>query len=409
MKNSMFKRFLVLFVLTLLPILLTAANAFSESVSVTSPNGGEVWGVGDTKRIQWSPTGTFTSFTTQVSRNGGSTWSTLESGLPGNYTYRDWVVTSPGSTSCRIKVIGYYSGGSVEDISNSNFTIGQLTVISPNGGETWQAGTTHDITWTHSSVTGNIQIQPYLNNSPQPNITTSAPNTGSYGWQIPEEYTPGTTYKIGISAMSGNVSDFSNANFTIVVKNPEPAVPTLSLPTNWQELSSGDVSFDWTDAANATKYRIKVSENQDMSGALVDQYATVSNYSQDGLAPSTYYWQVGAYNADNVVKWTGVWAFVVKNPEQPATGTISVTTNLSSATFDITGPANYSGSGTSWTKTGAPIGTYMITFNPVSDYNTSTDSPKTLIEGGLISFEGIYTPVGNGTFNKNNMALWYFP
>jgi hypothetical protein len=63
-------------------------------------------------------------------------------------------------------------------------------------------------------VTGNILIQPYYAGNELPAITTSAPNTGSYSWQIPEGY-PGGNYKIGISAMSGNVSDFSDTDFTI--------------------------------------------------------------------------------------------------------------------------------------------------------------------------------------------------
>ncbi|MFI5114920.1 MAG: hypothetical protein ACHP7J_07230, partial [Terriglobales bacterium] len=42
-------------------------------------------------------------------------------------------------------------------------------------------------------------------------------------------------------------------------------------------------------------------------------------------------------------------------------GTISVTTNLSGATFTLTGPANYSGGGTSFTQGNAPAGAYTIT------------------------------------------------
>jgi len=44
-------------------------------------------------------------------------------------------------------------------------------------------------------------------------------------------------------------------NFQVVI--PDPEVPTLQSPSNWQELSSGNVNFNWTDAANAVKYRIK--------------------------------------------------------------------------------------------------------------------------------------------------------
>src|SRR5204862_148622 len=89
-----------------------------------------------------------------------------------------------------------------------------LTVTSPNGGESWQAGTTHNITWNSSNVTGTIQIQPYLNGVAQTNIDPTAPNTGNYSWTIPSNYTPGTTWKMTVSAMSGSISDISDANFT---------------------------------------------------------------------------------------------------------------------------------------------------------------------------------------------------
>jgi hypothetical protein len=55
-------------------------------------------------------------------------------------------------------VIGYYFGGSVEDISDSSFAIGQLTVLTPNGGEFWQAGTTQAITWDFSAVLLDDQV-----------------------------------------------------------------------------------------------------------------------------------------------------------------------------------------------------------------------------------------------------------
>jgi hypothetical protein len=120
-----------------------------------------------------------------------------------------------------------------------------LNVTSPNGGENWQAGTTQAITWTSSSgVTGTVQIQPYLNGVAQTNIASSAPNTGNYSWSIPSNYTSGTTYKIGISAMSGTVSDFSNSNFTI-------SVPTSSLTVSPTSLTLGSTSNS-SDQINVT-------------------------------------------------------------------------------------------------------------------------------------------------------------
>ena len=300
-----------------------------QNVTVTEPNGGEVWDVGDVERIEWSNPGGYSSMTLQVSRNGGSTWSTIQSGLPGDYYWRDWTVTGPATTSGRIRVTGYYEGGSRYDTSNSSFTICQpdldviypnggqtwymghdytvtwsrtacsdsyikielyrgtsppivlqfeagtpndgsqtihipvdgsvgaysdyrialsatdgdpwdfsdsgftiaaptLTLLSPNGGEEWEAGTTHTITWSSSQVTGGILIQPYRDGAPCTVLTTDTTNDGSYDWTIPADYVGSSQYQIGISAMDGHVSDMSASDFTI-------SAPTASLDVTYPD------------------------------------------------------------------------------------------------------------------------------------------------------------------------------
>ncbi|MCX6632835.1 MAG: hypothetical protein NTW28_34990 [Candidatus Solibacter sp.] len=74
----------------------------------------------------------------------------------------------------------------------------------------------------------------------------------------------------------------------------------------------------------------------------------------------------------------------------PTAGTISVTTNLSSAMFSITGPATYSGSGTSLAISNAPSGQYTITYGAVAGYNTPTSQTQTLAAGGTITFTATY-------------------
>jgi len=84
------------------------------------------------------------------------------------------------------------------------------------------------------------------------------------------------------------------------------------------------------------------------------------------------------------------------NP-QP-TGSISVTTNLPTATFSISGPDNYSGSGTAFTVNNAPAGTYTITYDAVSGYKAPTSETNTLASGGNIAFTGTYS-LATGTIS----------
>lgn len=80
------------------------------------------------------------------------------------------------------------------------------------------------------------------------------------------------------------------------------------------------------------------------------------------------------------------------NWSQPASGTIDVTTNLPTATFTIAGPATYTGGGTSFTQTNAPVGTYTVTFNTPAGYAVQQPSPQALSAGTIITFTGNYQP-----------------
>ncbi|MGB7758548.1 MAG: LamG-like jellyroll fold domain-containing protein [Bryobacteraceae bacterium] len=89
----------------------------------------------------------------------------------------------------------------------------------------------------------------------------------------------------------------------------------------------------------------------------------------------------------------------------PGTGTIQVTTDLSAATFTLSGPAGYTGSGTSWTQANAPTGAYTITFGAVPGYTTPAPQTQTLTTGGTITFAGAYGGlVGWWTFDSTDIS-----
>ncbi len=72
-------------------------------------------------------------------------------------------------------------------------------------------------------------------------------------------------------------------------------------------------------------------------------------------------------------------------------GTITVTTNLETATFTINGPQSYTASGMNWSASNAPAGTYVIVYGDVRKYNKPVSESKTLQGGGIIEFHGQYT------------------
>ena len=105
---------------------LQLAPTGSASITVTSPNGGENWGVGTSHPITWTSTNLTGNLAITLSRNGGSTYTeTLATSVPENTGSSTWVVTGPASTTCRVKITSI-ADPSVSDISNDNFAIYDL-------------------------------------------------------------------------------------------------------------------------------------------------------------------------------------------------------------------------------------------------------------------------------------------
>jgi len=96
-------------------------NVSQRSITVTSPNGGETWFVGDSRNITWTSENAGANVKIEISRDGGSTWSTITSSTPNDGSYA-WTVTTPASTACRIRITST-SYPAVSDTSNANFTI----------------------------------------------------------------------------------------------------------------------------------------------------------------------------------------------------------------------------------------------------------------------------------------------
>jgi uncharacterized protein YjdB len=97
-----------------------------------------------------------------------------------------------------------------------------ITVTAPNGGEVYDAGSTHTITWTSVSMASeNVMIEAYELNGGTgtwgwQTIIASTPNDGSEDFTIPSDAFYGTQYSIRITGLTSSTSDVSDAPFTII-------------------------------------------------------------------------------------------------------------------------------------------------------------------------------------------------
>jgi len=159
---------------------------------------------------------------------------------------RDWIVTTPVASNCRIRVINNQDT-TMGDTTHGSFTIipSAITVNIPNGGEVWTQNVPYNIRWRRLGFSGtNIQ----LNTSyPSANWTTIASNRpgsdSSYLWTVNSTAT--TTARIRlVNTINANQSDTSDANFTIARPSMLVTFPAVQdtmfvgLPMNftWQSL-----------------------------------------------------------------------------------------------------------------------------------------------------------------------------
>ena len=100
-------------------------SAHPPTVTLQTPNGGEVIPEGSFYTIRWGAPATAETFNLALSINGGSTWRVIDQGVvDSSFVWQAPPVTTT-RTNCRIRVRGYSATNALlgADISNGSFTI----------------------------------------------------------------------------------------------------------------------------------------------------------------------------------------------------------------------------------------------------------------------------------------------
>jgi hypothetical protein len=271
-------------------------NFTAPTLTVTSPNGGEVWAPNSTHNVTWTSTNAGTTVTIDLLLNGTPTLNiATNASNNGSFGWTIPVSVAEGNTYT-VRV----TAASASDVSNAFFTISAggatLQITSPNGGEQWQTGTPHTITWQtgNTSVTPNVQLLLLENGAETVVIANSTPNDGSQPWTVTQGLTPGAFYRVRIrSTTNAANTDDSDANFTIT--NVSPVTITVTAPNGGEPITLGSV-FDitWsTSGAALANVRIELYQQ---AGALVQliEASTPNDGSQSwsvstGLTPASNY------------------------------------------------------------------------------------------------------------------------
>jgi len=242
-----------------LALILSQLPLAAQTLTLTSPNGGENWTIGSTATITWNASGVTT---VRLILHKGGTGAVNRLGIiaqglnaaSGSYSWTvgsyDTGTAGPGNDYyIRLKA----EGADVEDFNNAVFALSaapqpHFTLFSPNGGESWEKGSDRSISWEAVNMPVNFRLQLLKDGQVQGTIQDNLSpgnGAGAIPWKA-GDYIGGSAsvmgggYKVRIESVDGLYSDNSDNAFMItapplVMQFPMETKPDLRrLAANWK-------------------------------------------------------------------------------------------------------------------------------------------------------------------------------
>lgn len=220
----------------------------APTITVLSPNGGEYWYKGETRRISWNTT---TPLTCVVELwKGDQRMQVLGVYKP---MQDDWTVlgTLPSGADYRFRVMSL-DDDTVMDESDAPFSIlsPTISITSPVGYENWVTNSEHTINWVTSNPASTVDLHYSTDNGATWNpIAMNVPNTSSYNWTVPS--TPAAACLLRVANSTNNLEvEVSDRPFAIV--NALPPIVKLSDLNNdggsdmlWRYYAEGGYNCVW--------------------------------------------------------------------------------------------------------------------------------------------------------------------
>jgi hypothetical protein len=238
----------------------TILDVTAPTVTMVSPEAGDKVYDSQATTIDWTATdnvaGTLTYYW-YLSTDGGSTWQQLGTTTAAQgANSQAWTPSvTQTMTNCKIKVTATDAAttpntgqaiSSTFSIIYGGGTATVVTMVSPVGGETWQGGTCHAITWTASDpvdATGTLDYTLEYSDDGGGTWTTIAVLTerdqgsNTFCWAVPT--TADTDYQVQVTADSPSGGTGSDASDDFAVTTADTAVEpaTLNLKQGWNLVS----------------------------------------------------------------------------------------------------------------------------------------------------------------------------
>lgn len=246
---------------TIPPTVKSSTAVSAGPITVNSPNGGEIWTVGQIHPIHWDWSGRFSAVRLEYSSDGGNTWRTIAANTENNGAYL-WTVPGTPCSACKVKITNTTDPNAF-DMSDVNFAIvlPTITVARPNGGETYVAGETRPIHWDWTGRFSGVRLE-YSTDSGATwrTIAQTADNDGAFAWNVPNTLSPSCRLKV-TDAADPNAFGISQANFTIGTRASATPI-LLTSPISGDTFVVGrDRYLTWVSSPGIREVKIEYSAN----------------------------------------------------------------------------------------------------------------------------------------------------
>ncbi|MFA5147366.1 MAG: hypothetical protein WC515_08320 [Candidatus Omnitrophota bacterium] len=228
--------------------------AIKGSMQVLQPNGSENWTVNTSYAVQWKTKGSYIQPLLIQYSADNATWKGNYSVLAGvdneTKTY-NWSVPDDIANTVKVRISTQENASSIDvtDSSDANFSIiGNVTVQSPDGNETWYYNETNNIQWLAKGTVTPVNISYSVNNGSGwtliNNTVTGSTGLNNYSWTVPDENSETCLIRVSDNRTiyKDLVTDDSNAVFKI-----RPYI-NMTQPVSGQNViaHSANTAIRWT-------------------------------------------------------------------------------------------------------------------------------------------------------------------
>ena len=157
---------------------------YPESIQLLNHLGGEFLHAGSLQTIHWSDSN-ITRVKVELTSDNGVSWMEVADTVGAEGTIY-WAVPSLTSSLCKFRVSNYYNS-TMYSMSDTTFTIytDPLTFTSPNGGESWDEGSNHIVSWI-CGVPLSLKLEYTIDSGATWNFLAYInPNIFSFDWVLP--------------------------------------------------------------------------------------------------------------------------------------------------------------------------------------------------------------------------------